>query len=285
MLLAIAIVLASWQKTEAAEQPSPSTAVNGEGAAVQKKRPRQQILLDVHVMTMNPRDHSKLGSWRRVTLRDDESAVSPVTRTGRSKTRKPIEAQVLCASDPVATESLLAKMKNLEENGCLYVLTNPALIVQDGREALLKSIRNEWFLMWDPQPDYGCCIRGAEIWVCPAVSMTAHVGENNDITILSAFEVSNRDLIRHLHHPDSEIVSQRSETHSITLKDGGTMAWVGLVPCDAKNERRSGLGQLPLVGGLLRGRQAAKRTRETVIFVTAQIIPEFTPTIIPGHDS
>ncbi len=59
------------------------------------------------------------------------------------------------------------------------------------------------------------------------------------------------------------------------------MTWAGLVQCDPRGERYSGLGRLPLVGGLFRKHQTAKRTRETVIFVTAQMIPEFTPPTMP----
>jgi len=59
------------------------------------------------------------------------------------------------------------------------------------------------------------------------------------------------------------------------------MTWAGLVQCDPRGERYSGLGRLPLVGGLFCKHQTAKRTRETVIFVTAQMIPEFTPPTMP----
>lgn len=111
--------------------------------------------------------------------------------------------------------------------------------------------------------------------------MTVHANDANDITITTAFEASNRCQIRHRNHPDSEIVTQRSQTYALTLKDGATMAWAGLVQCDPKEERHSSLGRLPLAGGLSCKHQAAKRTRETVIFVTAQMIPEFTPPTMP----
>jgi len=73
-LLVVAASLAAWRDTEAAEQGS------------------------------------KLGTRQKVTLCDDESAVSPQARTGGDKDRKPIEAQVLCSPDSASTESLLPGM-------------------------------------------------------------------------------------------------------------------------------------------------------------------------------
>lgn len=138
-LLAVAVSLAAWRDTEAAEQPSPSPAVNGIESAVQKERRPRQILLDVRMVTMKPRYRSKLGTWRTVTLRDDESAVSPSARTGRGKSKKPIEARILCVSDSASTESLLARMKALEEDKRLTIMTNPEVLVRDGGEAFLRT--------------------------------------------------------------------------------------------------------------------------------------------------
>jgi len=285
MLLAIALAPAAWQKTNAAEQNPPSVAGDSVESTARKARRPRQILLDVRVVTMKPRDRSKLGTWQKVTLRDDESAVSPKARTGHSKIRKPFEAQLLHAPDPESTECLLGRIKTLEEARRLHSVANPQILVVSDDEVLLKSDYDEWFLIWGLQGDHHYIIDGAEMesYPGPGVSMTAHVGDSNDITIATASEVSNRGLMRHLHNPDSEIVIRRSETYSLPLKDGGTMAWAGLVQCDPRAGRYSGLGRLPLVGGLFCKHQAAKRTSETVIFVTALIVPDLPPTTIPGR--
>ncbi len=270
-LLAVATVLAAWQETTA--------------AAEKQEEPTRpcMILLDARVVTMKPRDRSMLGTWREVTLHDDESAVSPEAGTRRIKSNRPIKAQVFTTDDLRATECLLDKVKDLEEDGYLHVVTNPQVIVKDGGEAFLIPIRDEWFFFLGPQPNSNYYVTGGEIYVCPRMSMTLHVGDGNDIAVATAFEVSNRDEIRHLNHPGTDVVAQRTETYTVTLQSGETAAWTGLVQCDPKNERPSGLGRLPFVGGLFRGHQAAKRTKETVIFVTAYLIPESPLIVTPAR--
>jgi Flp pilus assembly secretin CpaC len=224
---------------------------------------------------MKPRYRSQLGTWQKVTLADDESAVSPEARTRRTKSNRPVKARVLTTGKLASTESLLTKMQELEEDGRLHTIANQEIAVRDGSEALLRTIRDEWFLVPATQPDddHGI-VCGSGFPVGLALSIAAHVGDGNDIAIAAAFEVSNRSATQHAKGPSSEVLTQRTETHAITLKSGGTMAWAGLVQCNPKYEQRSGLGRLPLFGGLFRSHRAAKRTKETVILVTAYLIPE-----------
>ncbi|MEN6338151.1 MAG: hypothetical protein ABFE01_28170 [Phycisphaerales bacterium] len=231
---------------------------------------------------MKPRDLSKLGTWRSVTLHDDESAVSPAARTDHSKIRKPIRARVSTTRDLASTESLLARVKTLEESGRLHILEDSECLLGDGDDALLRTIRDEWFFMSIPREEV-CAIIDGSTPSCPCVSMVARVGDGNDITLAIAFEVSNRSRVGLWQTHGSEIVSQRTERRTVTVRDGGTMAWVGLVPCDTKDERRSAPGRLPLVGGLFRDHEASEREEETVIVVTAQIVPDLPSRTIPGR--
>lgn len=271
-LLAVATILAAWQDTTAAAEKRKETT-----------RPRQ-ILLDARVVTMKPRYRSQLGTWQKVTLADDDSAVSPAARTRRTRSNRPIEAQVLTTDDLASTESLTARIQALEEDGRLHIVTNPQLIVEDGDDALLRTIRQEWWMITVPRTYGRHSVCGGGMPGGPSISMTIHVGDSNDITLATAFEDSDRRETEHPEDHDSEIIKRRTETHAVKLVSGGTMAWVDLVPCDSKDERPSGLGRMPVIGGLFRSHQAAKRTRETVIFVTAYLVPESPAIVTPAQE-
>lgn len=280
-ILLTAIALGSWHNATAGEESRDVRVTGGVRSGDEQTTSRQQaithprqILLDVRVATMRPRHRSKLGTWQKVILQNDESAVSPEARTRRTKSSRPIKAQLLCASDSVSSEVLLAEVKELEGKGRLRAPADFKIGVQGGMETLLRTHWREWFVTCIRQTTNVYALDGMEFWIGPAMLMTADVDDGRNITIATAFEVSNRDEVRHFNHPDSEVVTQRTKPRMVTLESGGTVVWAGLVQFDPEDEHPSGLGRLPLISGLFRNHQAAKRTRETVIFVTAYLIAE-----------
>ena len=112
----------------------------------------------------------------------------------------------------------------------------------------------------------------SKIKAMPAISITAHVGDGNDITLKTASEVfEGQEKEQRTAH---EAVTQRTEQYSATVQDGGTVAWVGLTQHLQKEKRPSGLARLPLIGRLFRNTRASKPSEETVVFMTVQLIPE-----------
>jgi type II secretory pathway component GspD/PulD (secretin) len=72
------------------------------------------------------------------------------------------------------------------------------------------------------------------------------------------------------------VVTRRTATSSVRVKDGGTVAIAGLLDTRTRRNDQSvpGFSQLPGVGLLFRNRRDNDTTEEVAIFVTARLIPD-----------
>jgi type II secretory pathway component GspD/PulD (secretin) len=104
------------------------------------------------------------------------------------------------------------------------------------------------------------------------LTITPHLGDNNDITLNVAVEVS--DSIPRGAGSDLPVVTRRKAENNVTIKDGGTVALAGLKENKTRKElrRTPGLSQIPLIGSLFKNNNNQNLSREIAVFVTAHLV-------------
>jgi type II secretory pathway component GspD/PulD (secretin) len=104
------------------------------------------------------------------------------------------------------------------------------------------------------------------------LTITPHIGDNNDITLQIAVEVS--DSIPQGQGNDLPVVTRRKAENVVRIKDGGTVALAGLSENRTRiqKKRTPGLSNLPLLGDLFKNSNDQNSSREVAVFVTARIV-------------
>jgi len=231
-------------------------------------RPRRQVFLDARVVVLEPNDLQTLGvEWSRPPVRSTALSMDTPPQT--------IVPPMGCSPDRAATASLMTALNQLQENGRADIIANPELIAQDGREAQMKVTQEQWFMMTTPDPN--CFINRAglsRIESGTVMMITPYVGDNNDIMLQMAVEVS--DSIPKARGSDLPLVTRRTARTAVTIKDGGTVVVSGLVGNRSKSSGRRApvLADIPLLGELFKNRNSDKSGRELVVFITAHLIPD-----------
>jgi type II secretory pathway component GspD/PulD (secretin) len=113
-----------------------------------------------------------------------------------------------------------------------------------------------------------------EITSGTTLTITPRIGDNNDITLQVAVEVSNS--IPRGRGSELPVVTRRTASNVVRIKDGGTVALAGLTEnrTQLKHKRVPGISRVPLVGYLFRNNESDESTREIAVFVTAHLVSE-----------
>jgi type II secretory pathway component GspD/PulD (secretin)/beta-lactamase regulating signal transducer with metallopeptidase domain len=224
----------------------------------------RQVLLDARVVVMEPGDLKNLPVvWGWPT---SSSKPAPMTNI-----------QWGYAPDRSSTDSLMMTLNQLLENSRADSIANPKVVAQDGRRARMGVVQEEWFMMTTPNNSdsfYHSRTELQKIESGTVLTITPYIGDNNDIMLEMAVEVS--DSIPKARGSDLPLVTRRRAQNSITVKDGGTVAVGGLAENRSKSsdKRVPLLSQVPLVGELFKNRNRDKASREIAVFVTAHLVPE-----------
>ncbi len=220
-------------------------------------RPRQ-VLLDARVMAMSHRDLFDLGI---------EWGVSPLMTNDPSDKRG---IQVGYAQDRASTDSLLAGLNQLTENGRAELIMAPQLIAQDGQPSRVPTVISQvwYYMIGESRTGQGTKhIELEKIDGGTSLSITPHVGDHDDITLELAFETSKSRP--NSQRDDPPVVVRRTVENATTVDDGGTAAWAGLT---TGLKHVPGLAERPLVGALFRSNDQDQTPRRIVVFVTAHLI-------------
>lgn len=238
-------------------------------------KPRH-VLLDARVVVMEQTNLLNVGvewGWPQISM----GAFGTSFDTGGGKW--PWGIQMGYTPDQTFTESLLMALNLLEQNGEASVVSNPQVLAQDGRLSELGVITEEYFLLTPQANNNALFYTQAEMVTIESgtrLSITPRIGDNNDITLEMATEVS--DSIPKAAGSDLPVVTRRTARNVVTVKDGGTVALAGLTENRTKktNKRVPGLHKLPLVGGLFENDDNSGSSREIAVFVTAHLVPDGT---------
>ncbi|MBW8002022.1 MAG: hypothetical protein FVQ80_08360 [Planctomycetes bacterium] len=173
------------------------------------------------------------------------------------------------------TNSLGLTLNLLERKGQASIVSSSQLLVQDGKEAEI-GIGSEGHssLARDVAVDSGDYRnRGEleEIEYGSILNITPHIGLNNEITL--DFSVAIRDVVeRGDNYP---VAMRRVINNSMPIQDGGTVSVSGLKKLQSYSSESSaaGLGNLPLIGGLFKGKPDDS-AGELVVFITVRLISD-----------
>jgi type II secretory pathway component GspD/PulD (secretin) len=183
--------------------------------------------------------------------------------------------QIGYTPDATFTNSLTLALNLLEQNDEATILAKPQLLAQDGKIAEINVMTEEYYMM--TSADVGLYYTRSELQQIESgtkLSITPHIGDNNNITLELAVEVS--DSIPRGRGSDLPVVTRRTASNTVRIQDGGTVALAGLTENRTRLEKRRtpGLSKLPFVGGLFKSTNDIEASREIAVFVTAYIIPE-----------
>jgi type II secretory pathway component GspD/PulD (secretin) len=241
-------------------------------------RPLSQILLDARIVVMEKGDLLNLGvewGWPKIQAgmfsSNHYGGGEPTANFGG---KGPWGIQIGYTPDAVFTNSLELTLNLLAQNGEATILSKPQVLAQDGKESKIEVSTEEYYMLTSPEVSNSYYTRTElqEIKSGTILTITPHLGDNNDITLQVSVEVS--DSIPRGQGSDLPVVTRRKAENNVTIKDGGTVALAGLTENRTRKDlrRTPGLSGLPLIGPLFKSTNSANSTREIAVFVTARLI-------------
>jgi hypothetical protein len=204
-----------------------------------ESRPRH-VLLDARVVEIEPARLTELGvEWS-----------FPPGQTGKPDDDWTKGLQIGYLPDSAFTNSFLAALNLLDAVNQAKVVSNPQIVAMEGCRARLRSSQEQWILMDGPSAST-LHQEIQNIGSGRILDVTCRIGDNNDITLDVAIEISNSVPGRLGSGSDLPIITRRMARNSVTVMNGGTVALAGQI-----------------------SRQSSQTTKETAIFVTATRIPD-----------
>jgi type II secretory pathway component GspD/PulD (secretin) len=247
-------------------------------------RPPGHVMLDAKVVVMEKSNLLNLGvEWGWPQIRAGVFGAD-FRGTGDADLqfggKWPWGVQIGYTPDATFTNSLTLTLNLLQQNGEANIVSSPQVLAQDGRQAMLNVMNEEYYYLSAPASTAGFYTE-AELQQVDAgtrLEITPHIGDNNDITLEIVTEVS--DVVSRGEQNQQVLplvtVTRRSTINTVRIRDGGTVALAGLTEnkTSTTNKKVPGLGDLPLVGGLFKNKMNQQSSREIAVFITARLVPE-----------
>ena len=247
-------------------------------------RPPRHVMLDARIVVMERSNLLNLGiewGWPNISAGVFGSDFRGGGATGLQFSGKwPWGVQIGYTPDAIFTDSLLLTLNLLSQNGEADIVSSPQLLAQDGRPAELRVINEEYYYLTAAR-GVGAYYAEAQLETIEAgtvLTITPRIGDNNDITLAIAAEVS--DVIARGQQAAEILplvtVSRRTANNTVRVKDGGTVALAGLTENKKvlENRRTPGLSSIPVLGNLFNNKRDQTATREIAVFITARLVPE-----------
>jgi len=241
-------------------------------------RPLSQILLDARIVVMEKGDLLNLGvewGWPKIQAGTFKSShMGQGDPDADFSSEGPWSIQMGYTPDALFTNALELTLNLLAQNGEATILTKPQVLAQDGKESKIEVTTEEYYFLVAPDLAGSFYSRSElkEITSGTTLTITPHLGDNNDITLQVAVEVS--DSIPSGRGNELPVVTRRKADNNVTIKDGGTVALAGLTENRTRKDVRRvpGLSNIPLIGSLFRSSNNENSTREIAVFVTARLV-------------
>jgi type II secretory pathway component GspD/PulD (secretin) len=192
----------------------------------------------------------------------------------------PWGVQIGYTPDATFTNSLTLTLNLLQQNGEANVVSSPQVLAQDGRQAMLNVMNEEYYYLSAPASTAGFYTE-AELETVEAgtrLVITPYIGDSNDITLEIVTEVSDVTSrgTQSVETLPLVTVTRRRTNNTVRIKDGGTVALAGLTENRTviTDKKVPGLGDLPLVGNLFKNKANQQQSKEIAVFITARLVPE-----------
>ncbi|MBL7184688.1 MAG: hypothetical protein ISS70_00050 [Phycisphaerae bacterium] len=241
-----------------------------------------QVLLKARIVAMSRTDLLNLGvEWGWPTMQigafkgNNYGRGDPLNDFGGES---PWGIQMGYTPDLTFTNSLQLALNLLTVNGEATILSKPSVMAQDGERATMKVVNEEYFYLTANNPNQSqFTFQSSQLETIESgttLTITPHIGDNNDIMLDISIEVS--DSIPRGRETDLPIVTRRTASNHVRILDGGTVALAGLTQDKSvtTHKRTPGLSGLPLIGGLFNNSDDITTSREVAVFVTAYILPQ-----------
>ena len=177
--------------------------------------------------------------------------------------------------DATFTNAIEMQLNLLQQNDEAQILSKPQVMALDGRRARIQVLKEEYYVLSSPQTTaFGFSTNYLQdITSGTTLTITPYIGDDNDITLEMAVEVS--DSIPNARATDLPVVTRRTAENIVRIKDGGTAIVAGLTEnrTTRADRRVPGLSNLPLIGDLFKNKYDESSSREIAVFVTAHIVP------------
>jgi type II secretory pathway component GspD/PulD (secretin) len=192
----------------------------------------------------------------------------------------PWGVQIGYTTDATFTNSLTMTLNLLNQNGEADIVSSPQVLAQDGRQAQLNVMNEEYYYLSAPERTGGFYTEAElkQIDAGTRLEITPHIGDNNDITLDIVTEVS--DVVARGQQTDQALplvtVSRRRANNTVRIKDGGTVAIAGLTENKTikTNKRVPGISRVPVIGELFKNNANQQSSKEIAVFITARLVPE-----------
>ena len=252
-------------------------------------QPTRHVMLDARVVVMERGNLLNLGiEWGWPTIQTGMFSSSDLHGGRRyveaaanalpipPRAQWPWGVQIGYSSDGTFTNALLMTLNLLSENGEADIVASPQVMAQDGKESQIRVMTEEYYMLTPT-------VSGTYAWYTAqmekiesgtTLTITPRVGDNNEINLEISVEVS--DSIPQGRGSNLPVVTRRTATNNVRIKDGGTVALAGLSESRRRltDKRVPGLSNLPVIGFLFKNTDSDKSTREIAVFITAHLIPE-----------
>jgi type II secretory pathway component GspD/PulD (secretin) len=237
-------------------------------------RPSRHVMLDARVVVMERGDLLNLGvewGWPQISA----GAFTDSSHHGLERGTQPEwpwGIQIGYTTGKAFTNSLLLTLNLLSQNNDATVIASPQVLAQDGQEAEIKVITEEYFKITSPSAYY-VQFQLETIETGTTLKIKPRIGDNNEITLEMTTEVSDVISRGEDYLP---VVTRRATKNTVRIKDGGTAALAGLMDSRTRLEKSEapGLAGIPILGELFRSAESQRSSRQVAVFVTARLISE-----------
>jgi len=252
-------------------------------------QPSRHVMLDARVVVMERGNLLNLGiewGWPKIQAgffgesdlhggrRYAEAAAAQLPISPRGEW--PWGVEIGYSPDGTFTNALLLTLNLLSENGEADIVASPQVMGQDGKESEIRVMTEEYYMLTSPQTGMGFFAQSEleKVESGTILTITPRIGDNNEISLNISVEVS--DSIPQGRGSGLPVVTRRTATNSVRIKDGGTVALAGLTENRRRLKAKSvpGLSNMPVIGFLFKNNDSDKSTREIAVFITAHLIPE-----------
>ncbi len=237
----------------------------------------QQVMFDVNIVVMEDSKALDLGlhgKWP--TLQAGSFSGSDLHGTGSATTALPGGVpwpwgiKIGYAPDKSFTDALALTLTTLSETNQATIIAHPQIMAQDGTEAEIKVMTEEYFNIVTNSTYY---VKAdlEKIEVGTKLKILPRIAKDGSITLKLTAEVS--DVVAR-GADNLPIVTRRETTNELRVEDGGTAVIAGLMDNSTRLVKNAvpGLSKIGGVGKLFSNKNKTEVSKQIYVFVTPRLL-------------